>query len=295
MIRFPLTPEDYTRESVLGTKYFHGYSQPIAEILATFDSITSPKHQEDKTVFETDTGQRWVVDYGDQPMDVLHSGSTRGVFKMKYHLRAKDVYRTFDFPIVPGGFVSGPRRGQDAAADRRWLVENRHRLRALRKAPQRPVFSRGVFSQTMPVSAARMIFYDPRFDDGRAGYRMPFRQYLEEAASSRFVLNLCGNGDSIDRKVVEFCAMGAAIISSSGLRDLILPWGHRFVHGQNIWFLNEEDDIFDVMDSIPEAVQEELAQNSAALYDTALLPSSIGAWYQHTLDINTDERNGKDD
>lgn len=107
----------------------------------------------------------------------------------------------------------------------------------------------------------------------------PAGRWLEGVARSAWTLNLCGSGNSIDRKVVELCAIGCAIISDRGLEDLELPNGRRFVHGENIWFVDGPEEL----QAVPELVVGErwrrLVDGSRQIYADCFEAGALGRWY----------------
>jgi len=102
-----------------------------------------------------------------------------------------------------------------------------------------------------------------------------------QVASFAWTLNLCGEGNCIDRKVVELCAIGTAILSDRGLEDLELPWGGRFRHGENIWFIDRPDEVLSVPTEASSSLVERLCEGSRKLYEESLAPDRVGAWAAH--------------
>jgi hypothetical protein len=99
-----------------------------------------------------------------------------------------------------------------------------------------------------------------------------------QVASFAWTLNLCGEGNCIDRKVVELCAIGTAILSDRGLEDLELPWDGRFRHGENVWFLFTPEEVLSIPAQASEALVERLCEGSRRLYDECLSPLAVGSW-----------------
>jgi hypothetical protein len=104
-------------------------------------------------------------------------------------------------------------------------------------------------------------------------------QWCEAIATHRWALNLCGNGNSIDVKVAQFLAAGTAIISDRGLEDLELPWGKRFIHGENIWFVDQPRDVKLAMEHLTGDRWRRLVDGSRELYDQCFHPEALGRWY----------------
>ena len=109
--------------------------------------------------------------------------------------------------------------------------------------------------------------------------RVDGREWDSNVATHRWVLNLCGQGNSIDRKVVEMCAIGTGIISDRGLEDLELPFGGKFVHGENIWFVDNPDEVYRVAKTVSRETWWELVDGSRSLYEKSLSPEAIGKWF----------------
>jgi hypothetical protein len=105
------------------------------------------------------------------------------------------------------------------------------------------------------------------------------RSWHKEIASNAWALNLCGQGNSIDRKVIEMCAIGTGIISDRGLEDLELPFGYRFIHGKNIWFIDDPEEIDSVVKQVSRETWRKLVDGSRLLYEKSLSPEAIGQWF----------------
>lgn len=233
---------------------------------------------------------RAIVDYADQVhVDGLVDfalGEFSFVFKMKPCDRFADEYAQRAFPIYPYGYIIGPTYSGDpdeCVANRKWFFDNLGGLRTMRyKADQgatdfvgTKLLTRGAF-HAMGACPERQKLYDPSYDQG--GKEFDYRQHIREVARAGFVLNACGPDNTIDRKVVEFCAIGCVILSNDGLADLRLPWGGRFVHGENIWFVKTPADVLTAVATMDEATRQRLIAGSRALWDRCFDPASIGAW-----------------
>lgn len=104
--------------------------------------------------------------------------------------------------------------------------------------------------------------------------------WLRGIATHRWALNVCGNGNSIDRKVPILCAIGTAIISDRGLEDLALPNGCRFEHGKNIWFIDGPEGLEGAMAEVQGETWRTLVDGSRRLYEQALSPAAGAVWYR---------------
>jgi hypothetical protein len=108
--------------------------------------------------------------------------------------------------------------------------------------------------------------------------------YLRALATHRWMLNVCGSGSSIDRKVVDACAIGCAIVSDRGLEDLELPWGGRFVHGENVWFVDGPEDVGGAIEQITGDCWRKLVAGARRIYDEHLAPRRLGKWFLNQVE-----------
>jgi hypothetical protein len=240
---------------------------------------------------------RAIVDYADQVhIDGLVEfarGSFDFIFKMKPCDRFSEEYQEYrharpqplrdDGPrrggIHPYGYVIAPTYSgdpDDCNANRRWFFKELESLADYRRGrPSRNLLTRGAF-HAMNACPERQRLYDPEYDQG--GKDFDYQQHIREVAAAGFVLNACGPDNTIDRKVVEFCAIGSVILSNDGLKDLRLPWGGRFVHGENVWFVSTPADVKHAVATMDEAMRQKLIAGSRALWDKCFEPTSIGQW-----------------
>lgn len=241
-----------------------------------------------------------IVDYADQVhIDGLvkfAEGEFDFVFKMKpcdrfekeYDEYTRQTLRTgaLETPIHPYGYVIAPTYTgdpDDCNANREWFMERLSSLRVIRDRSPRwmlgtshsDLLTRGAF-HAMGACPERQRLYDPDYDQG--GKDFDYQQHIREVASAGFVLNACGPDNTIDRKVVEFCAIGSVILSNDGLKDLRLPWGGRFVHGENVWFVSSPAEVKGAVATMPEETRQKLIAGSRALWDRCFEPASIGQW-----------------
>jgi hypothetical protein len=231
---------------------------------------------------------RAIVDYADQVhIDGLvkfAEGNFDFVFKMKpcdrFTLEYEEYVRDANIvSIYPYGYVIAPTYSgdpDDCNANRRWFFKELESLADYRRGrPSRNLLTRGAF-HAMNACPERQRLYDPDYDQG--GKDFDYQQHIREVAAAGFVLNACGPDNTIDRKVVEFCAIGSVILSNDGLKDLRLPWGGRFVHGENVWFVSTPQDVKTAVATMTEETRQKLIAGSRALWDRCFEPTSIGQW-----------------
>lgn len=238
-----------------------------------------------------------IVDYADQVhVDGLvkfAEGEFDFAFKMKPCDRFDREYVEFSHPrhphgeppplkhaIYPYGYVIAPTYTgdpDDCNANREWFMTMLGNFRIDREqSPNaRNLLTRGVF-HALGACPERQRLYDPDYDQGDKSY--DFRKHMHDVARAGFVLNACGPDNTIDRKVVEFCAIGSVILSNDGLKDLRLPWGGRFVHGENVWFVSSPAEVKSTVASMPEDVRQKLIAGSRELWDRCFEPAAIGQW-----------------
>jgi hypothetical protein len=298
--------------------YYAMFVEPIKDALraAGCDVRDADRHQRGVVIqfeFPDGASTRAIVDYADQVhIDGLvkfAEGEFDFVFKMKPCDRFGLEYAEYQCQIgwrpepepqrhriYPYGYVIAPTYSgdpDDCNANRKWFFENLWWLRGIRDRstggmpmelhdlygglipPPVKLLTRGAF-HAMHACPERQRLYDPEYDQG--GKDFNYKQHIYEVASAGFVLNACGPDNTIDRKIVEFCAIGSVILSNDGLKDLRLPWGGRFVHGENVWFVNSPADVKTAVATMPEETRQKLIAGSRALWDRCFDPSSIGAW-----------------
>jgi hypothetical protein len=269
--------------------YYAMFVEPIKDALRAAGCEVRDAEGMEKGVivqFEFPDGvkTRAIVDYADQVhIDGLvkfAEGNFDFVFKMKPCDRFYDEYAEMEFgPIYPYGYVIAPTYSgdpDDCNANRRWFFNELESLADYRRGrPSRNLITRGAF-HAMNSCPERQRLYDPDYDQG--GKDFDYQQHIREVAAAGFVLNACGPDNTIDRKVVEFCAIGSVILSNDGLKDLRLPWGGRFIHGENIWFVSTPADVKNAVATMDEATRQKLIAGSRALWDKCFEPTSIGQW-----------------
>jgi hypothetical protein len=284
------------------------FVEPIKEHLASVGCEVRDAEQLERGVilrftFPDGAKVSAIVDYADQVhIDGLvkfAEGAFDFVFKMKPCDRFDDEYVEYAYPpqvekyirrrpIYPYGYVIAPTyQGDpdDCNANRKWFIELRPYLAGLRDnstgigiRPENPpvkLLTRGAF-HAMGACPERQKLYDPDYDQG--GKCFDFKQHMIDVARAGFVLNACGPDNTIDRKVVEFCAIGSVILSNDGLKDLRLPWGGRFIHGENVWWVNSPAEVRDAVATMPEETRQKLIAGSRALWERSFAPAAIGSW-----------------
>jgi len=273
--------------------YYAMFVEPIKEHLAAVGCEVRDAEQVECGVilgftFPDGAKVRAIVDYADQVhIDGLvkfAEGSFDFMFKMKPCDRFDREYVEYSdatkHAIYPYGYVIAPTyQGDpdDCNANRAWFMTmiGNYRINRAQTPNARNLLTRGAF-HAMGACPERQRLYDPDYDQGDKSY--DFRQHMEDVSRAGFVLNACGPDNTIDRKVVEFCAIGSVILSNDGLKDLRLPWGGRFVHGENVWWVSSPAEVRDVVANMTEETRQKLIAGSRALWERCFAPASIGAW-----------------
>jgi len=274
--------------------YYAMFVEPIKEHLAAVGCEVRDAEQVERGVilrftFPDGAKTSAIVDYADQVhIDGLvkfAEGNFDFVFKMKPCDRFDREYYEFmeetGRKVYPYGYVIAPTYTgdpDDCNANRKWFMENlwlnlwgerqNHR-------DTRNLLTRGAF-HAMGACPERQKLYDPDYDQGDKSY--DWKQHMVDVARAGFVLNACGPDNTIDRKVVEFCAIGSVILSNDGLKDLRLPWGGRFVHGENVWWVSSPAEVRDVVANMTEETRQKLIAGSRALWERSFAPAAIGSW-----------------
>ena len=217
----------------------------------------------------TDTTGLWT-----QP----ERGSCDLLFKLKYSSRSTGTYQELErkgIPVAPGGYVLAP-DGNLGNVNADYLLANLDRLRAIQRLEEpTDKFLTAYAYRAKESCPERQALFSPKWANQP---KWPFVQYAEKIARSRFVLNGCGPHGSIDRKVVEFCAVGAAILSGRGLEDLVLPNCGRFLHGKNVWFVDTIQDIDKAL-RMDENQRRTLVDGSTVLFDRVFSRKIMGNWF----------------
>lgn len=297
------------------SEYFSTYVPTVIRAIQTIGVpvIRAPGLLRD-FVLEWDFGPelqvvRTLVDYSDyfyQRGPILGE-PVHGSFKYKHHpsraLTAKPeapVSMETTYPVVAGGFPLS--LGAGTGDTDRFLVEV---LPVLRERKDTPPQAPGLFfndshfrkfaGQKGPYQSPNRPRFAAAFDGKGLGKLTP-QEYMEGIASHRWFLNVCGNGYSIDRKVVEACAIGTGIVSDRGLEDLELPWGGRFIHGENILFVDSPEEVIPMIASQSEADWRRLVSNSRATYEWSFHHEALGRWYfEKAVEWAVREAAGKED
>jgi len=283
--------------------YWTCFIEPAIEALELHGvQVTERAHDLPAPVIEFDFGSSTCVallDYSDFPEFVepwstyLADEKNRCdvVLKMKYCTRFQREYDACRSKVMPVGYIVGP-DSKNMTADRAWLVEHARevRLRALEDGLKYLFDLDGVF-HAQSVSPERARFMDAAMEAVREekyrhhtsianvkGKRTEFRQHIANVAAGRFALNVCGPQNTIDRKVVEYCALGMPIISNRGLDDLVLPNGHRFEHGANVWFVDDWWRAVEATQTIDEDQYVRLCDGSRKLWEEVFHPRRLGQW-----------------
>ncbi|MEO7728798.1 MAG: hypothetical protein ABIS45_16220 [Burkholderiales bacterium] len=284
----PLHNTDLVREHALNNRveYWGNYGAFVARALLTLDiPVVAPEKPVDHFVIDwhfDDGGRlRTGVSYSDfaRIFDAAEANGIQAMFKQRCH-PARATGATPPVPIAAGGFglaVASTYGDNDA-----FIAHDLPRLRRIKdEEPQATTvfFNSGHFrtvGKTAPDNYPNRRSFGAALSGGPV---QPSGLWHENVARSAWVLNLCGSGNSIDRKVVELCAIGCAIVSDRGLEDLELPYGKRFVHGENVWFVDEPQELQDVLEEVPREVWRRLVDGSRDLYETCFRPAALGRWY----------------
>jgi hypothetical protein len=192
-------------------------------------------------------------------------------------------------PIVPWGYIIAPSEQENrqwTVDARAWFFNTLPELRAKQDATLvdgsiagngKRMMTRGAF-HAPTVCPERRKFFDPDLFQGQK-FEKTFRDHMVDVAESATILNLCGPDNTIDRKVVEACAIGVPIVSNDGLNDLRLPYGERFIHGENVWFVSSGQEIRNIHDNgMPLETRRRLSAGGRALYEKCFNPASVGKW-----------------
>lgn len=280
--------------------YYAMFAESVrGALVAAGISVSDPEEKEHGLVirFAMSDGSAVsaLVDYADQVhVDGLVEHAMKEdhrrldiVFKMKPCDRFSKEYEEFTertgLPILPWGYVIAPTHSGDpveCVQDREWFFANVLHLRAEHRkviesgCGSPPLMTRGSF-HALHHCPERRRFFDGRLFQGEKT-EVAFRQHMLDVARSGAILNLCGPDNTIDRKVVEACAMGVPIISNDGLRDLRLPYGCRFSHGENVWFVNSAEEAISAANSFGRQTRDRLSAGGIALYERCFRPESVG-------------------
>lgn len=215
---------------------------------------------------------------GGEPIDLLLKMKPCDRYGAEYAAwEAKHGCRVLPFGYVVAPTVNG--EPDDCIDNRRWFHDNLADLRKVQDAAIREdrggLMTRGSY-HAMHHCPERRRFYDERLYQGEKTER-PFVEHVLELAASRCMLNLCGPDNTIDRKVVEALAIGIPIVSNDGLKDLRLPWGRRFAHGENVLFVENVEQAL-AWRSMDQATRRTLCHAGRELYEAVFAPRSLGHW-----------------
>lgn len=290
---FPLHRSDFAEHHPLfykpGGEYFVTYTNPVRMALeAAGVELVSPGHPLDIYKVQFENGVNLGVCYSDYP-DLSNWDDVEGIdaiMKMKFHPERypngwMDRAR---YPVLPGGFCFAI--GGGLGDTQEFISKTLPGLRARKDFEEQTeeVLMRGSFRIFRLKLPNRVQFN--QFFKGADHSKVSPDQYMNEIASYRYALNVCGNGYSIDRKVVEYCAIGTAIISDRGLEDLELPFGKRFVHGENIWFIEGPQDVEKATEQIGTGdLWRKLVDGSRRLYESCFSPEALGEWYMQCMNM----------
>jgi hypothetical protein len=302
----PRSPDDFSPEHPLRAqpRYWDTYAAGLVNALGLLGRpVVSPEILEPfegshtfRTIWQFSGGARCVlgVDYSDHGPHSMTA--IDALMAMRWHpnrkARVRFAHRVFaaGFPISIG-WSKG-----DVASFLRDLPRLR-RLKDESSQSQSVYFNRGHFRTVDGCSAADRFPNRSRFQQSLVEMGLAMTpevgpaEWHQRIASHAWALNLCGEGNSIDRKVVELCAIGTGIFSDRGLEDLLLPWGIRFAHQENILFVDDPTDMLQLAANTGPAQWRKLVDGSRAVFDRALSPSRIAEWFLHCA-VSTIE--GKD-
>ncbi len=301
--RDDLSPEHPLRDR---PRYWDTYAAGLVRALSLLGRpVVSPEVPEPfdgshtfRTTWRFSGGARCVLgvnysDYGPESMDPVD-----GLMAMRWHPNRK-ANRRFAQRVFPAGF---PLSIGWSRADPESFLTDLPRLRRLKdetSQEQRVYFNRGHFRTGDGFSTPDRFPNRWRFEAAllEMGMAMPpevdAAPWHQSIASNAWALTLCGEGNSIDRKVVELCAIGTGIFSDRGLEDLLLPWGSRFVHGENILFVDDPAEMLRLAAKTEPAQWRRLVDGSRAVFDHALSPSKIAEWFLHCAVSTIEDKAGR--
>jgi len=301
IINFPMRDE-IPKDVQLGRRdaYYYTYVWPIYQMLQLLPDVDMQPWggiQQEVLPDGCHYRMRWTldgqsylvgVDFTDGRDMWLDPEKTRDLlvlFKFKHCERGRPTYDAAHCPVVPGGYITAPATAGDDSVANAFL--NGLPLSRFIRDSQEPVeglYVRHVFNASA-VCPARRRFHGQIPESirqlGSEGKKVRFDVHMREAARARCVLNLSGPEETIDRKLVEYAAVGSAIISDRCVHDLNLPYGFRFVHKENIYFVDEPSELEEAVEWCSKTANwEQLVRGSRELYDVALSRASMAEWYK---------------
>jgi hypothetical protein len=279
-----------THEFAQKRKHWDTYGQFVSEACDTLPRRETTLTTKDFVLrfhFEDQPPLSLAVDYADEP-DRIADVTADGILKMRWHpgrpLRERPIrglpqktagYREYQtVPIAAAGFGMGFEYSAEQIRALRMRKDTEEQARATLYTGQ--TFRVLRHPRMMPGSYPNRAKFRKLLHNQPPMMRLP--EWLNAIARHRTALNLCGNGNTIDRKVVQMCAIGTAIVSDRGLADLELPWGGTFEHGVNVFFIDEPGDI-ETAEAMTDADWKQLVHGSRMLYDGCLSPIALGRWY----------------
>lgn len=230
----------------------------------------------------------FLLDYADSTAPPAADGSIANwadaVVKLKWDSRQAAAYGLWTaatgLPIIPGGYIVG-HDGPTVSIvqDREWFHANCRRLRSERAARPgygRRLMTRGAFrgEQRFPVRDAFRRHYEPQ----RTEDWLPYRQHVESLVDCLAGLHLSAEGDSIDRKFVEFCGVGLPIIATPGILHYRFPGGIALLPGEHFLVATtpaEADQWLVRLENEPD-LHERLSRGAALTYDLRFAPAALG-------------------
>lgn len=297
MNEFPLEPKDIAETHPLRFsavhEYFHTYVTPIRQALvAAGYRLTAPEVPVNRymgkfTVYGEQVVAKW--DYSDE-MGIDNTGGIGFdgvdlVFKMKCHperVGAEHLgdgeYRYPDcpVPVFPGGFVLAVGAGHGDTI--RWMRDTLPELRREKDEEEQrnEYMARFGFRLARVPLPQRSEFQQL---DRWNNLRVPVEQYHRELAGYRFFLNLCGNGNSVDRKVIEAMAIGVCMITTPGLADMRWPFNEKLCEGEHYLPIEHPDEIDGIMDSVDSEKWRFMVNSTREFFDNYLAPQALGFWF----------------
>jgi len=224
-----------------------------------------------------------LVDYADAPQ-ITHASECPEadcILKMKYLGRYQAEYDASPIPVIPAGYV---------LADAPWVLANLDRLRASHDAGGHTVQvqSRGLFQPSRKYAkvgySARQVFRDANPKLVRPS--LPRDAWMDEVAKSRFGLHVSGVGGSIDRKFVQFAAIGVPVLASKGIFDLILPGGRRLIEGVDAYRLEDGEDVLARVKRITDSERTRSTAALRSLFDTTFHPKALARRYLEQMALS---------
>jgi hypothetical protein len=274
--------------------YWETYGAGVVEALKMIGvPVVRPNRREDQFVItwhfrDRSTSKRKIVRTGlcyadNGPVPSWHD--IDGLLAMRWH-PSRHSKGEFPFSVAPAGFPLSVAGGKVSGLD--FIAHDLARLRALKDyiaQSQHLYYNEGHFrivGRLKPGDFPNRLAYQSVLMGREPGVRrpsVPYDQWHRNVATHATTLNLCGTGNSIDRKVTEMCAIGTVIVSDRGLETLSMPNGKRFIHQNNIWFVDSPEEAVEVSMKMGAEQRRAITAGARLTFEEALSPLALGRWY----------------